>query len=239
MTLNQKITNINGTIENLALSSYPFSKNDIEKLGLKGIHCGSGLNLHPTWLNTDFLKIGNQLGITSTREKLVVINDNKYYLEHDQTQLLPIEGEVFDYAFSEHFIEHITLNQAVEWLKEIRRILKIGGVLRLSTPDLYLYVSGYLDNTESFYKQHCDNLSKMGMKNIPQRKAWMINQIFRFWGHQWIYDFDEIKTIAVAAGFHPENIVKCSFQEGSIPDISKLDLPNRSDESIYVEIHKT
>lgn len=239
MTFDQKITNINGIIEDVALNSYPFTKNDIEKLGLKGIHCGSGLNLHLGWLNTDFLKIENQLGITSTRGKLVVVNNNKYYLQHDQTQPIPIESEVFDYAFSEHFIEHITLNQAVEWLKEIRRLLKIGGVLRLSTPDLYLYVLGYLDNTNNFYQQHHQNLSHMGMKNIPQRKAWMINQIFRFWGHQWIYDFNEIKTIAVAAGFDPENVVKCSFQEGSIPDISKLDLHNRSDESIYVEIRKT
>ncbi|BAQ63724.1 methyltransferase domain-containing protein [Geminocystis sp. NIES-3709] len=239
MTFNRKIININATINGGFIKCCPLTKNDIQQLGLRGIHCGSGLNLHTGWLNTDYLQIGDQFGNTSNIGNLIVVAENQYYLQHDQTQPIPIEDSVFDYAFSEHFIEHITIEQAIQWLKEIRRILKIGGVLRLSTPDLYLYVSGYLDNTQSFYKQHCDNLSKMGFKNPPQRKAWMMNQIFRFWGHQWIYDFDEIKTIAVAAGFKTQDVLKYNFQQGSIPELFKLDLADRSDESIYVEIRKT
>jgi predicted SAM-dependent methyltransferase len=239
MSSNPKIININATINNVPIKCFPLTNSDIQDLGLRGIHCGSGLNLHSGWLNTDYLQIADNFGNTSNIGSLIVVAQDKYYLQHDQTQKIPLDDSILDYAFSEHFIEHITIQQALEWLKEIKRILKIGGVLRLSTPDLFLYVSGYLDSTNNFYQRHRNNLSQMGFKNPPERKAWMMNQIFRFWGHQWIYDFDEIKTIAVAAGFKENDVVRCNFQEGSIPELSKLDLHNRRDESIYVEIHKS
>ncbi|MBL1208172.1 methyltransferase domain-containing protein [Geminocystis sp. GBBB08] len=238
MTSNQKIIPVKNAIKSVPFKFLPLTASDIQELGLRGIHCGSGLNLHSGWLNMDYLSITDELGNQSKAGNLISVGEDTYYLQCDQTQKIPIDDEVFDYAFSEHFIEHISLQQAVEWLKEIRRLLKPDGILRLSTPDLYLYVSGYLDSSNNFYQQHHQNLTNMGFKNPPQRKAWMVNQIFRFWGHQWIYDFEEIQTIAVAAGFKPESVVKCKFREGSIPEVYRLDLAIRSDESLYVEIHK-
>ena len=31
----------------------------------------------------------------------------------------------------------------------------------------------------------------------------MLNQVFHFWGHEWLYDWDEIVHLLVQAGFHP------------------------------------
>jgi hypothetical protein len=64
----------------------------------------------------------------------------------------------------------------------------------------------------------------------------MLNQIFQLWGHRWIYDFDELRTIAGAAGFASEQVTECSFRQGQVPELSALDLPLRSDESLYVEL---
>jgi predicted SAM-dependent methyltransferase len=237
--MNENITMIKGVIEKVSMNSLPFTRQNLQTLGLKGFHCGSGTNLHPGWLNSDSMTIGDQNNNTSVFGEVVMIDRVKYYLEYDQTKPLPIEDETFDYVLSEHFIEHINLHDAVKWLEEIRRILKKGGFLRLSTPDLYIYACGYLINQNNFFEQHSQNLLQMGMKQVPQRKAWMMNQIFRWWGHQWIYDFDEIKTVAITAGFQEQDIRKCQFHQGSIPEVAQLDLIDRKDESIYVEIYKS
>lgn len=235
--MNQNITTIKGVIETVK-NSLPLTKQNLQELGLKGFHCGSGLNLHPGWLNSDSMTIGDKNGNTSVVGEIVMVDRSKYYLQYDQTQPLPVQNETFDYVFSEHFIEHIGVQDAVKWLGEIRRILKKGGFLRLSTPDLYIYASGYLINQNDFFEQHRQNLLDMGIKQVPQRKAWMMNQIFRWWGHQWIYDFEEIKTVAIVAGFQEQDIRKCQFCEGRVPEVAQLDLIKRKDESLYVEIYK-
>jgi hypothetical protein len=79
----------------------------------------------------------------------------------------------------------------------------------------------------------------MGVKNVPMRPAWMVNQIFRNWGHQWIYDVEEIRFIATLAGFSGDAVKECSFRSGKHSGLSSLDLENRSDESLYVEIFKS
>jgi predicted SAM-dependent methyltransferase len=217
----------------------PFNAGRFAELGLRGIHCGSGLNLHPGWLNTDQMALVDQAGNRSIPGRLTRIDQTKYYLEHDHTQPLPLADEVFDWAFSEHFVEHITLEEAVRWLRQVRRLLKKGGLLRLSTPNLRRYVEGYLNDADGFYESHRRSLLAMGMKSVPTRPAWMINQIFQFWGHQWIYDLDEIRLVAMAAGFAADAVVECGFRQGLIEDLYKLDKAIRSDESLYVEIHRT
>ena len=59
-----------------------------------------------------------------------------YYLPHDSVEPYPFRDETFEWAFAEHFIEHLTVDETVGWLKEMKRLLKPGGLFRISTPDL-------------------------------------------------------------------------------------------------------
>lgn len=60
--------------------------------------------------------------------------NNIFYcdMRHD----FPFEDECFDFIFCEHGIEHIEFEEALLCLSECRRVLKNGGVLRLTTPAL-------------------------------------------------------------------------------------------------------
>ena len=71
---------------------------------------------------------------------------------------------------------------------------------------------------------------------VTGRRAWMVNQIFQYYGHQWIYDFDEVVHAASAAGFDPDRIVQKEYRSGMLKDVFMLDSDTRSDESLYVEI---
>lgn len=48
---------------------------------------------------------------------------------------LDFEDNTFDFIFSEHFLEHFFMDEALELLKEFHRILKPFGVVRTIVPD--------------------------------------------------------------------------------------------------------
>lgn len=216
----------------------PLTRADLAAMGLRGLHCGSGRTLHRGFLNSDVMQLSDGQGGTSQLGQVCCFNQLLYYLQHDQTTPLPIEAESFDWVFSEHFIEHISVEQAVAWMREVHRVLKPGGIVRISTPDLALYANGYGDPHQTFYRRHHNQLHQMGMTGAPCRPAWMLNQIFRNYGHQWIYDLDELTLVARSAGFDPELVQRCSYRHGAVPELAQLDQEMRSDESLYVELRK-
>lgn len=216
----------------------PYKASRIRSLGLKGLHFGSGTNLHLDCLNTDVMQLSETSGTHTEPERLSWIGMKFYYLQHDATKQFPVEDGSFEWVYSEHFIEHIPQQMAIDWLKEVRRLLAPGGFLRLSTPSLLRYAEGCLDKEGRFFKEHAKRLEGMGLKDVPLRPAWMVNQIFRNWGHQWIYDVNEIRYIASLAGFSENSVTECSFKSGRLPKLSALDLEHRSDESLYVEISR-
>lgn len=52
---------------------------------------------------------------------------------------------IFDGVFSEHTLEHLYIDDAIALLRDIFRILKPNGTIRLSVPDLELHIQQYLN----------------------------------------------------------------------------------------------
>ena len=233
-----------GRIEELEEQA-PYSRALMERLGQKGIHVGCGPNIRRHWLNTDRKMFGDDDGGVSHPGRIVrALSERyreRYFLSHDALEPYPIEDGAFELAYTEHFIEHIPREAAIAWLREIRRLLRPGGFLRLSTPDLRKYVEGYMDPAGSFFSGHREilrNLPHFRESGVPETRAFMVNQIFRFFGHQWIYDLEEVRAAADAAGFDPDAVTECSFQTGRLAEVAGMDRPGHSDESLYVEIER-
>jgi predicted SAM-dependent methyltransferase len=217
----------------------PFSGELLGRLGLRGLNCGCGLALKPGWLNSDMLVLKDEAREKFTEpERIARIDEHAFYLEHDATTSFPLEDGCLDWVYSEHFIEHVGPEQGVAWLADVRRMLRPGGTVRISTPDLRRYVSGYVEKDRRFFSEHADRLRDV-KKDVSDRGGWMMNQIFYDWGHRWIYDLEELAHAAASAGFDPAAVVERSFRQGADPDVSALDREWRSDESLYVEITRT
>lgn len=233
----------------------PLTRDLIAQLGLRGLSCGCGTLLHEGWLNTDVARFATADGASTAPGRIALVN-GCHYLEHDATTPFPVDDKTFDWVHSEHFIEHITPAEAIDWLAEMRRLLKPGGYLRLSTPDLRRYAEGYLDEGGTFFAEHRRQLNLMlarllrtrprslraylpGEDDIPDRRAFIFNQIFLLptWGHKWIYDLDELRHAARRAGFSGDAVVERAFGEGTDPVVVALDAPAHLDESLYAEIH--
>lgn len=148
-------------------------------------------------------------------------NIEKLDLNWDLREPLPFEGESIDYIFNEHFLEHLTIDEAQVIIKDFLRVLKKGGVLRIAMPDLREVVENYLD--KEWRKRPF--IKKFGLEFI-KTPAELMNINFSWWGHKWLYDWEELERRLEEAGC--TNIAKCGLGKSKHKDLRDLETRNES-----------
>lgn len=137
------------------------------------LNLGCGAHPMPGWINYD---ADFHVGVTT-------LDLSRGTLPHGDNSV--------DYIFTEHFIEHISKENGLSLLRDCFRVLTSNGVLRISTPDLsyviYHYSKGRTYHIPGSWE--------------PKSPCDMVNEGMRLWGHQYLYDKDEIVTSLIAAGF--------------------------------------
>jgi predicted SAM-dependent methyltransferase len=133
------------------------------------LHVGAGSVVLPGWWNVD-LKPGPGV------DQAMDVRDG-----------LPFEG--LRYVYAEHFIEHLTFDEGLAFLRECRRALSSEGTLRLSTPNLdWVVITHY----------HVGSWSS-GAEAV--RDALMLNRAFHGWGHRFLYNRPMLEASLLEAGF--------------------------------------
>ena len=171
------------------------------------LHVGCGSHHIPGWVNSD-LKAGNGV------DKII-----------DARKPLPYKDNSVDLIFSEHFIEHITEDEGLGFLKECYRVL--GRAIRLSTPDLTHVVNRYIAN-------NTDVPEELSVYRAPTRCK-MINNFMRRWGHQFCYDKEHLSMLLMRAGFSTVKI--CERHESDIVELRNLEIRPQFAE-FYIEAYK-
>jgi SAM-dependent methyltransferase len=144
---------------------------------------------------------------------------NHRFLHHDLATGIPLPDGIADYIFSSHFLEHLFWRDANSLLRECHRVLKPGGVLRISVPDLEYALSLYA----------------AGQKENMLRSYFFVEDENSFYArHKYMYDFDMLEAQLRDIGF--VQVTRCQYREGNCPDIDVLD--NRPEESLFVEALK-
>jgi predicted SAM-dependent methyltransferase len=170
------------------------------------LHIGCGPMVMEGWLNTD---------LEPLYERGVI------YL--DVTERLPFPDNSFDYIYSEHLIEHIPLDAALRHLRDCHRILKPGGVVRLSTPDLKFLLDYFrganLSDVQQAYLTRVIDESYPGLS--LRSPTLLLNQFVRDWGHQFIYDRQLLQRVLELAGF--AGIVHCGVKQSAHPALAHLE----------------
>lgn len=237
----------------------PRDRAGLRAAGITGIEFAAFKTQHPEGLATDLVSVrarkpgdadamsdeaqsddtpqaaaNTEAPFITRRGPIYRVDGESLFTELDIAEPLPFADGSLDWVYAEHLIEHVPLPVAVGWLKEVRRVLAPGGLLRLTTPDLAVYVEGY--GGGGFFAKHRRRLAMVRVgPPMPARRAFMINQIFYHFGHRWIYDEQELHFVLGEAGFDAEKISLCGFRTGARADVADLDTSMRSDESVYVE----
>jgi predicted SAM-dependent methyltransferase len=169
------------------------------------------------WLRTIIIKFGYLPKEYNTKWPKIYLVDIR--------KGLPLDDYSVDYIYSSHVFEHFEKWILLEILKECKRVLKKGGVMRIVIPDLKKMIRDYkgADNfCREFYgfKKDVKNPFKLFIR-----------------GHEWMYDNESLKDILKQISF--TNIYQRKAQEGLTPDINLLDLKDHQKLSLYLEVIKT
>ena len=120
----------------------------------------------------------------------------------DATRPFPIPDASIDYVFSEHMIEHIPYAAGLSMLKECHRILKSGGKVRLATPDLGTLLDLKKDNLSELQREYIAwNTKTFLPPGTPVEPIFVINNQFRNYGHQFLFDEACLREALARAGF--------------------------------------
>jgi hypothetical protein len=110
-------------------------------------------------------------------------------------------------VFAEHFLEHLTITEALDLLVEIHRVLVPGGWLRLSTPSLdWAYVTCYRLEAEP---------------EVRREAALALNRAFYAWGHRFLWNEPLLREALAACGF--VDVRACRYGESSRPELCGLE----------------
>lgn len=141
---------------------------------------------------------------------------------------LPYKNNSIGFIFSEHFIEHLSREESLSFLKECYRVLKPGGALRIATPDLDDMIQSYSRDTWN----HKEWIHRFGYGWIPNRCV-MLNVTLREWKHRHIFNYDDLKMVGNLAGFIIAR--RSEVRKSEFPELSGLE---KREDSLVIEFLK-
>jgi len=141
-------------------------KRRLKEPGLR-LHVGAGDKPIPGWVNID----------RTAAPGIDLVSD-------------VTEGFVFCDAaavYAEHFLEHLSVTDAVRFLRDVHRALALDGKLRITTPNLeWVWATHYRLDLE---------------REEKRMKAIGLNRAFRAWGHRFLWNRELLETALDACGF--------------------------------------
>jgi predicted SAM-dependent methyltransferase len=94
------------------------------------LNLGCGTRFHPAWTNIDF---------TSSAAEVV---------SHNLRNGIPSADDKAEVIYHSHMLEHFSREDARAFLRECRRVLKPGGIIRVVVPNLQSLAETYLQALE-------------------------------------------------------------------------------------------
>ena len=178
---------------------------------VRRLHWGCGSKATAGWINADILK-GRGIDISCD------IHDG-----------LPLENNSVDYAVGIHALSEIAYSNIVPVLKELHRVLKPGGVLRLALPDMEKALAAYQSGNREYFLIPDKEVASPGGK--------LIVHLLWYGGNRTLFTADFMEEMMLKAGF--QSAQRCAFQQTNCRFGSRIvELDDRPHESLFVEAVK-
>jgi len=119
------------------------------------------------------------------------------------------------FVFAEHFLEHLTIEEALLFLGDAREALAPGGRIRLSTPNL-----------DWVWTTHDP---RVGTDEERLQKALVANRAFYGWEHRFLWSEPLLEEALLACGFDEPSFH--AYGESDSPELRGLERHSRDDDS--------
>lgn len=167
------------------------------------LHLACGWNILQGWANIDTL-------------------NNRNLIHWNLLNPLPIEDNSIEYIFCEHYLEHIDRMQAKAFMTDCHRVLKEGGVIRISTPSLRKIIDDYIKG----HKLGCTEIDA-----TASTPCQILNKYMHWWGHEFIYDEEELSLLFSETGFRKNS--QAQWRVSSHSELNGLEFRPDNDDNIF------
>ena len=152
-------------------------------------------------------------------------------MEWDCRRSLPVGDGCAAGIRVEHFIEHLDpRDELPTFLRNARRALRPGGVLRVIVPDAERFLRAYCRDDHQGFRELA--VPDPFPDDLPTRMD-VVNHVFHQWHeHRWAYDFETLALRLHAAGF--SRAERSSFAESLDPRLA-CDRAVHAPYSLYVD----
>jgi ubiquinone/menaquinone biosynthesis C-methylase UbiE len=145
-----------------------------------------------------------------------------------------IQDNTYNGVYNEHFIEHLEKEDGIEFLKEMLRVLKPGGVLRTVWPamDFVDYLRSDMDLTNdpfvqgyyNFYvKKH--NFAPPGNEHKSLQEQCALGLLHQNGEHKHLWYKKELTETLKQVGFN--GVKEMKYQASQLPGFSNIDTPGQ------------
>jgi SAM-dependent methyltransferase len=235
--------------------------------------CGTKVSASPDVVNIDwsvYLRIKSSpllrplarlVATGERRARFDALPDN--ILVANLARGIPFADASVDAVYHSHLLEHLDREPAEGFLREIHRVLKPDGVVRIAVPDLEKACRAYLAHLEACARgeadpathddaiapilEQCVRREGYGTRHQKPLRRWLENRILgdarkRGETHQWMYDRVNLAALLIRTGFR-DPVVQ-THTRSLIPDWDAYGLErNRQGgeykpDSLYMEARK-
>lgn len=138
---------------------------------------------------------------------------------------LPLPDAAFDYAVSIHALPELAFPEQQPALKELHRMLRAGGVLRLGLPDLDKAVHAYITKDIDYFLIPDEAANTFSGKMIVQLSWYGLSRC--------MFTAEFATELLTRAGF--VNVQLCQFRQTPSPFPGITELDDRELESFFIE----
>lgn len=229
------------------------------------LNLGCGTKMNWSWTNLDFnlnayfahhriiAKILRQIRILSEARYKRLLGVDPQIIRWDLSKGIPFEDNSFDVIYNSHVMEHIDLHAVLLFLKEIYRVLKKGGIVRIVVPDLKILINHYVSSAQklengdmSALENHQENIYQLFYQMVrtecagaSQQTAFVraVENIVRGGPsktgelHRWMYDKYTLGSLLNNAGFR--DVCECGYNSSTIEGWSQFNLDTNDDGTAY------
>ena len=212
----------------------------------------SHVEMIPNWLAITIWE-GDYDGLekSKTENDIIIYKHNKVggdVINHNVINGLPFKDSSVKCIFSSHFIEHLTFEESINFLKECYRVLRPDGILRIICPDIMIWINKIYKATDtSFFQTYKDSLDVPHWENYVypikdkiKTNTQVLNSMIFNWGHKWMWDFESLKMELKSIGF--DSIEQMEHLKSNIGRIEEIEtrlppdkIKARNLESLFVE----